>query len=98
MKILSDEIIRLRYYKVKKLKDYEILVVCDSDKNKADRAAKIFKCQKIYNYFSMLKKFENKFTKKYKSKFGVAVRSGTDALMISPIDLNLTFSFESFIL
>ena len=36
-----------------------------------------------------LKKFENKFTKKYKSKFGVAVRSGTDALMISLMALNL---------
>jgi UDP-N-acetyl-2-amino-2-deoxyglucuronate dehydrogenase len=50
----------IKIFKKRKLKDYEILVVCDSDKNKADRAAKIFKCQKIYNYFSMLKKFENK--------------------------------------
>ena len=30
-----------------------------------------------------LKKFEKDFTKKYKSKYGVAVGSGTDALLIS---------------
>jgi len=36
-----------------------------------------------------LNKFEKKFTKKYKSKFGVAVRSGTDALMISLMALDL---------
>ena len=28
-------------------------------------------------------KFENNFTKKYKSKYGLAVKSGTDALLIS---------------
>ena len=36
-----------------------------------------------------LNKFENKFTKKYKSKYGVAVKSGTDALTISLMALNL---------
>ncbi len=36
-----------------------------------------------------LNQFEKKFTKKYKSKFGIAVRSGTDALMISLMALNL---------
>ena len=36
-----------------------------------------------------LKKFEDKFTKKYKSKYGVAVKSGTDALMISLMALDL---------
>ena len=36
-----------------------------------------------------LRRFENKFIKKYKSKYGVAVKSGTDALMISLMALNL---------
>tara|TARA_B100001057_G_scaffold43544_1_gene38944 strand:+ start:5006 stop:6136 length:1131 start_codon:yes stop_codon:yes gene_type:complete len=36
-----------------------------------------------------LNKFEIKFTKKYKSKYGVAVKSGTDALMISLMALDL---------
>lgn len=36
-----------------------------------------------------LNKFENNFKKKYKSKYGVAVKSGTDALMISLMALDL---------
>ena len=36
-----------------------------------------------------LKKFEYQFIKKYKSKYGVAVGSGTDALLISLMSLNL---------
>ena len=36
-----------------------------------------------------LKKFEKNFIKKYKSKFGIAVGSGTDALLISLLALNI---------
>ena len=36
-----------------------------------------------------LKKFETNFVKKYKSKYGIAVGSGTDALLISLLALNL---------
>ena len=36
-----------------------------------------------------LNKFESQFIKKYKSKYGVAVGSGTDALLISLMSLNL---------
>ena len=36
-----------------------------------------------------LKKFEKTFIKKYKSKYGIAVGSGTDALLISLISLKL---------
>jgi len=36
-----------------------------------------------------LKKFENNFIKKYKSKYGVAVGSGTDALLISLLSINI---------
>lgn len=36
-----------------------------------------------------LKKFETNFIKKYKSKYGIAVGSGTDALLISLLALNL---------
>ena len=36
-----------------------------------------------------LNKFEKRFTKKYKSKYGIAVGSGTDALLISLLALNL---------
>jgi dTDP-3-amino-2,3,6-trideoxy-4-keto-D-glucose/dTDP-3-amino-3,4,6-trideoxy-alpha-D-glucose/dTDP-2,6-dideoxy-D-kanosamine transaminase len=38
---------------------------------------------------SNLKSFENNFIKKYKSKYGVAVGSGTDALLISLMSLNI---------
>lgn len=38
---------------------------------------------------SQLQNFEKKFTKKYKSKYGIAVGSGTDALLISLKTLNL---------
>ena len=37
----------------------------------------------------ILESFGSKFIKKYKSKYGVAVKSGTDALMISLMALNL---------
>ena len=36
-----------------------------------------------------LKKFETRFVKKYKSKYGIAVGSGTDALLISLLALDL---------
>ena len=36
-----------------------------------------------------LKKFEKNFIKKYKSKFGIAIGSGTDALLISLLALNI---------
>ena len=36
-----------------------------------------------------LKNFENNFIKKYKSKYGVAVGSGTDALLISLMSINI---------
>jgi aminotransferase EvaB len=36
-----------------------------------------------------LKKFESNFIKKYKSKYGVAVGSGTDALLISLMSINI---------
>ena len=36
-----------------------------------------------------LKNFENNFVKKYRSKFGIAVGSGTDALLISLMSLNI---------
>jgi len=36
-----------------------------------------------------LKNFENNFIKKYKSKYGVAVGSGTDALLISLMAINI---------
>ena len=36
-----------------------------------------------------LQNFEKNFTKKYKSKYGIAVGSGTDALLISLKTLNL---------
>ncbi len=36
-----------------------------------------------------LNNFENNFVKKYKSKFGIAVGSGTDALLISLMSLNI---------
>ena len=35
-----------------------------------------------------LKKFEKNFIKKYKSKFGIAIGSGTDALLISLLALS----------
>ena len=38
---------------------------------------------------SQLQNFEKNFTKKYKSKYGIAVGSGTDALLISLKTLNL---------
>ena len=36
-----------------------------------------------------LKNFENKFINKYKSKYGIAVGSGTDALLISLMSINI---------
>ena len=36
-----------------------------------------------------LNTFENNFKKKYKSKYGIAVGSGTDALLISLLSLNI---------
>jgi aminotransferase EvaB len=36
-----------------------------------------------------LKNFEDNFIKKYKSKYGVAVGSGTDALLISLMAINI---------
>ena len=41
-----------------------------------------------------LKKFEKTFIKKYKSKYGIAVGSGTDALLISLISLELKKNTE----
>ena len=41
-----------------------------------------------------LKKFEKTFIKKYKSKYGIAVGSGTDALLISLISLKLKKNTE----
>ena len=36
-----------------------------------------------------LKNFESEFVKKYKSKYGVAVGSGTDALLISLMSIDI---------
>ena len=62
------------YYKLKK----EILFKVDKNLSKGD----IFFGNELIN-------FEKNFIKKYKSNYGIAVGSGTDALLISLKALNL---------
>jgi len=50
----------VKIFKKRKEKDYRILVVCDKDKKKAKIASKIFNCEKIYSYSTMLKVYKNK--------------------------------------
>ncbi len=59
-----------------------------NNKNILRKIDKVFKKGNIF-FGDELKKFEDKFIKKYKSKYGVAVGSGTDALLISLLALNL---------
>ena len=50
----------VKIFNRRKSNDFKVHVVCDKEKKRADRAARIFKSQKIYNFSLMLKKFQNK--------------------------------------